>query len=83
MAKSIFIEHLLSNEVPYEKVAQYLGCSIETVLRHSEKMRQNYVNNIHKIRTNYTNFTYIIKVSNSSKNNSLSCISKNEGNEKK
>ena len=42
MAKSIFIEHLLSNEVPYEKVAQYLGCSIETVLRHSEKMRQNY-----------------------------------------
>lgn len=42
MAKSIFIEHLLSNEVPYEKVAQFLGCSIETVLRHSEKMRQNY-----------------------------------------
>lgn len=42
MAKSIFIEHLLLNEVPYEKVAQYLGCSIETVLRHSEKMRQNY-----------------------------------------
>ena len=41
------------------------------------------VNNIHKMRTNYTNFTYIIKVSNSSKNNSLSCISKNEGNEKK
>mgnify|MGYP006989207186 CR=1 FL=1 len=38
------------------------------------------VNNIHKIRTD---FTYIIKVSNSSKNNSLSCISKNEGNEKK
>ena len=41
------------------------------------------VNNIHKIRTNYTDFTYIITVSNSSKNNSLSCISKNEGNEKK
>lgn len=42
MAKSIFIEHLLLNEVPYEKIAQYLGCSIETVLRYSEKMRQNY-----------------------------------------
>lgn len=42
MAKSIFIEHLLLNKVPYEKVAQYLGCSIETVLRYSEKMRQNY-----------------------------------------
>lgn len=42
MAKSIFIEHLLLNEVPYEKVAQYLGCSIETVLRYSEKTRQNY-----------------------------------------
>ena len=42
MAKSIFIEHLLLNEVPYEKVAQYLGCTIETVLRYSEKMRQNY-----------------------------------------
>lgn len=42
MAKSIFIEHLLLNEVPYEKVAQYLGCSIETVLRYSEKVRQNY-----------------------------------------
>lgn len=41
------------------------------------------VNNIHKIRTNYTDFTYIINVSNSSKNNSLSCISKNEENEKK
>lgn len=34
------------------------------------------VNNMHKIRTNYTDFTCIIKVSNSSKNNSLSCISK-------
>lgn len=42
MARSIYIEHLLLNEVPYEKVAQYLGCSIETVLRYSEKMRQNY-----------------------------------------
>ena len=42
MTKSIFIEHLLLNEVPYEKVAQYLGCSIETVLRYYEKMRQNY-----------------------------------------
>lgn len=42
MAKSIFIEHLLLNEVPYDKVAQYLGCSIETVLRCSEKLRQNY-----------------------------------------
>ena len=42
MTKWIFIEHLLLNEVPYEKVAQYLGCSIETVLRYSEKMRQNY-----------------------------------------
>lgn len=42
MARSIFIEHLLLNEVPYEKVAQYLGCSIETVLRYSEKVRQNY-----------------------------------------
>lgn len=42
MSKSIFIEHLLLNEVPYEKVAQYLGCSIETVLRYSEKMRQNH-----------------------------------------
>lgn len=41
------------------------------------------VNNMHKIRTNYTDFTCIIKVSNSSKNNSFSCISKNEGNEKK
>lgn len=41
MAKWIFIEHLLLNEVPYEKVAQYLGCSIETILRYSEKMRQN------------------------------------------
>lgn len=42
MTKWIFIEHLLLNEVPYEKLAQYLGCSIETVLRYSEKMRQNY-----------------------------------------
>lgn len=42
MAKSIFIEHLLLNEVPNKKVAQYLGCSIETVLRYSERMRQNY-----------------------------------------
>lgn len=42
MSKLIFIEHLLLNEVPYEKVAQYLGCSIETVLRYSEKMRQNH-----------------------------------------
>lgn len=42
MAKSMFIEHLLSNEVPYEKVAQYLGYSIDTILRYSEKMRQNY-----------------------------------------
>ncbi len=42
MAKTIFIEHLLLNEVSYEKVAQYLGCSIETVLRYSEKIRQNY-----------------------------------------
>lgn len=42
MAKSIFVEHLLFNEVPYETVAQYLGCSIETILRYSEKMRQNY-----------------------------------------
>lgn len=42
MTKWIFIEHLFLNEVPYEKVAQYLGCSIETVLRYSEKMRQNY-----------------------------------------
>ena len=41
------------------------------------------VNNIHKIRTNYTDFTYIIKVSNSSESNSLLCISKNEVNEKK
>lgn len=42
MTKWIFIKHLLLNEVPYEKVAQYLGYSIETVLRYSEKMRQNY-----------------------------------------
>lgn len=42
MTKWIFIKHLLLNEVPYEKVAKYLGCSIETVLRYSEKMRQNY-----------------------------------------
>lgn len=42
MAKSIYIEHLLLNEMPYEKVAQYLGCSIDTVLRYSEKLRQNY-----------------------------------------
>ena len=42
MTKSIFIKHLLLNEVPYEKVAQYLGCSIETVLRHYEKVRQDY-----------------------------------------
>ena len=40
--KLVFIEHMLTNEVPYEKVAQYLGCSIETVLRYSEKMHQNY-----------------------------------------
>lgn len=42
MTKWIFIEHLLSNEMPYGKVAQYLGCSIETILRYSEKIRQNY-----------------------------------------
>ena len=42
MTKSIFIKHLLLNEVPYEKVAQYLGCSIETVLRHYEKVCQDY-----------------------------------------
>ena len=42
MAKRIFVEHLLLNEVPYEKAAQYLGCSIETVLRYSEKIRQNH-----------------------------------------
>ena len=41
MTKCIFMEHLLSNGVSYEKLAQYLGCSVETVLRHSEKMRQN------------------------------------------
>ena len=39
--------------------------------------------NIHQIRTVYTYFTYIIKVSNSGKNNPLFCISKNEVNEKK
>ena len=41
------------------------------------------VNDIHQIRTNYTDFTYIIKVSNSRGNNHLLCISKNEVNEKK
>lgn len=41
MTKCIFMKHLLSNGVSYEKLAQYLGCSVETVLRHSEKMRQN------------------------------------------
>ena len=41
MAKCIFMEYLLYSGVPYEKLAQYLGCSVETVLRHSEKMRQN------------------------------------------
>lgn len=41
MTKCIFMEHLLSNGVSYEKLAHYLGCSVETVLRHSEKMRQN------------------------------------------
>lgn len=40
-------------------------------------------NNIHQIRTNCADFTYVIKVSNSSKNHSLLCISKNEVNEKK
>ncbi|MCD7926201.1 MAG: hypothetical protein LUI85_16560 [Bacteroides sp.] len=40
MTKQIFIEHSLSSGVPYEKLAQYLGCSVETVLRHSEKMYQ-------------------------------------------
>ena len=40
MTKRIFIEHLLSSGVPYEKLAQYLGCSVETILRHSEKMYQ-------------------------------------------
>lgn len=41
MTKCIFMEYLLSNGVSYEKLALYLGCSVETVLRHSEKMRQN------------------------------------------
>lgn len=41
MTKCIFMEYLLSNGVSYEKIAQYLGCSVETVLRHSEKMCQN------------------------------------------
>lgn len=40
MTKRIFIEHLLSSGGPYEKLAQYLGCSVETILRHSEKMYQ-------------------------------------------
>lgn len=41
------------------------------------------VDNIQRIKSNYTDFTYIIKVSNSSKNDPLLCISKNEVNEKK
>lgn len=36
-----------------------------------------------RIKTNCTDFAYIIKVSNSSKNTPLPCISKNEVNEKK
>lgn len=40
------------------------------------------MSNIHQIQTNCTYFTYVIKVSNSSKNNPLFCISKNEVNEK-
>ena len=39
--------------------------------------------NIHRTKTNCAYFTYVIKVSNSSKNNPLLCISKNEVNEKK
>lgn len=41
------------------------------------------VSNIHQTKTNYANFTYVIKVSNLSENNPLLCISKNEANEKK
>jgi len=38
---------------------------------------------IHCTNTNCTDFTYEIKVSNSSKNNPLLCISKNEVNKNK
>lgn len=41
------------------------------------------VDNIQRIKTSCTDFTYVINVSNSSKSNSLLCISKNEVNEKK
>lgn len=41
------------------------------------------VDNIQRIKTYCTDFTYVIKVSNSSENNPLLCISKNEVNEKK
>lgn len=41
ITKYIFMEHKLSNGISYDKLAQYLGCSVETVLRYSEKMSQN------------------------------------------
>lgn len=41
------------------------------------------VDNIQRIKSKCADFTYIIKVSNSSKNDSLLCIYKNEVNEKK
>lgn len=41
------------------------------------------VSSIYWIKANCADFTYVIKVSNSSKNNLLLCISKNEVNEKK
>ena len=41
------------------------------------------VDSIQRTKTNCTDSTYIIKVSNLSKNSPLPCISKNEANEKK
>ena len=41
------------------------------------------VSDIHQRKVDGADFTYVIKVSNSSKNNPPYCISKNEVNEKK
>lgn len=41
------------------------------------------VGNIHRTKTNCADFTYVIRVSNSSENDPLLCISKNKANEKK
>lgn len=38
--RKIFITHMIDSRIPYEHIAEYVGCTIDTVIRHHEQFYQ-------------------------------------------